>query len=86
MAVGSCYRNSNSQGLSSNICCSCMRRADLILSIQKSKIVTKKVRFLGHVIGIGTICTDPDKMYAIKNYRRPKTVGSEQIKNLRSKW
>ncbi|CAD7089964.1 unnamed protein product [Hermetia illucens] len=52
----------------------CMRRAGLTLNIRKSKFVMKEVRYLGHIIGNGTICTDPDKVHAIKDFPRPKTV------------
>lgn len=51
-----------------------LRKANLTINIEKSKFVLKQVKYLGHLIGHGTIRTDPDKVQAIRDYPLPKSV------------
>lgn len=51
-----------------------LRKANLTINIEKSKFVLKQVKYLGHLIGHGTIRTDPDKVQAIRDFPLPKSV------------
>lgn len=49
-------------------------KAGLTLNIRKSKFCLKQVKYLGYVVGHGTLQTDPDKVSAIVEFPAPKTV------------
>lgn len=51
-----------------------MRKASFTLNIEKSKFLLKKVKYLGHIIGHGTITTDPDTVKAVQEYPLPNSV------------
>lgn len=48
--------------------------AGLTINVEKSKFCLKEVKYLGHVIGHGTIQTDPDKVAAIKDFPVPRSI------------
>ncbi|XP_061388706.1 cilia- and flagella-associated protein 61-like [Musca vetustissima] len=48
--------------------------AGLTINVEKSKFCMKEVRYLGHVVGEGTIRTDPDKISAITDFPTPRSV------------
>ncbi|XP_041448138.1 uncharacterized protein K02A2.6-like, partial [Drosophila obscura] len=48
--------------------------AGLTINVEKSKFCLKEVKYLGHVIGYGTIQTDPEKVEAIRNFPVPRSV------------
>lgn len=52
----------------------CIRRAGLTINVEKSKFLMSEVRYLGHIIGHGTIKVDSDKVIAIESFPLPKTV------------
>lgn len=52
----------------------CIRKANLTINIEKSKFVLKSVKYIGHIIGYGTIKTDPDKVQAVRNFPFPTSV------------
>lgn len=43
-------------------------------SFRKSEFVMKEVRYLGHIVGNWTLCTNPAKASAISDFPRPKTI------------
>ena len=48
--------------------------AKLMISVEKSKFCQSSMKFLGYVVDERGISVDPDKVAAIKEYPRPKTV------------
>ncbi|XP_065361991.1 uncharacterized protein LOC135955566 [Calliphora vicina] len=53
---------------------SLLRKAGLTINIAKSKFGLRSVKYLGYVVGNGTLMVDPDKVIAISEYPTPKTV------------
>jgi len=51
-----------------------IREAGLRINPKKCHFLRKEVRFLGHIISRDGICTDPEKIDAIKNYIKPRCV------------
>ena len=51
-----------------------LSQAGLTINVEKSKFCLKEVKYLGHVIGHGTIQTDPDKVAAIREFPVPRSV------------
>lgn len=62
----------------------CIRKAKLTINIEKSKFVIKEVKYLGHIIGYGTIKTDPDKVIAIRDFPLPTSV--KQLRRFLGTW
>ncbi|XP_036346282.1 uncharacterized mitochondrial protein AtMg00860-like [Rhagoletis pomonella] len=52
----------------------CLRYAGLTINIQKSKFCIKEVKYLGYIVGNGTLSVDPDKISAVSNYPPPTSV------------
>lgn len=52
----------------------CLRNAGLTINVGKSKFCMTEVRYLGHVVGDGTIRTDPGKISAITEFPAPRSV------------
>lgn len=52
----------------------CLNDAKLTINVEKSKFCFKEVRYLGYVVGNGTIRTDKAKIEAISNFPEPKTA------------
>jgi len=50
-----------------------IKRAGLTINVSKSHFCKRRVRYLGHIIGDGGICTDPEKVTAITDFLVPKT-------------
>jgi len=50
------------------------REAGLTINVEKSKFMRREVRYLGHIIGNGEIRTDPEKVQAVKDFPRPRSV------------
>lgn len=51
-----------------------LRNAGLTVNIAKSRFCYKEVKYLGHIVGHGTIRPDPDKISAIVNFPVPTSV------------
>jgi len=51
-----------------------IKRAGLTINVSKSHFCKRRVRYLGHIIGDGGICTDPEKVTAITDFPIPKTL------------
>lgn len=51
-----------------------LKTAGLTVNIEKSRFCYTEVRYLGHIIGHGTIKPDPEKISAIVNFTIPKTA------------
>ena len=51
-----------------------LKQAGLTINVEKSKFCRQEVKYLGHVIGHGTIKTDPEKVSAIKEFPVPRSV------------
>lgn len=62
-----------------NIVLGKIKAAGLTLNINKCNLFKKEIKILGHIISGQCVKPDPQKILAIKNYRRP-----ENIKELRS--
>lgn len=56
-----------------------LRKANLTISIAKSKFCVKELKYLGFILGREGLTTDPQKVSAILHYPTPKN-----IKNIRS--
>lgn len=52
----------------------CLRHAGLTINVQKSRFCVKEVRYLGFMIGDGSLKTDPDKVAAVANFPTPSSV------------
>lgn len=50
------------------------RQAGLTINVNKSQFGLSHVKYLGYVVGNGTLMVDPDKVRAIIDYPVPKTV------------
>ena len=51
-----------------------LKEADLKLGLSKCKFMCESVQYLGHVISAKGITPDPEKIEALKNYKRPTSV------------
>ena len=51
----------------------CLLQAGLILKLPKCQFGLNKVHYLGHIIGNGELLPDPQKLEAVKGFRRPET-------------
>jgi hypothetical protein len=51
-----------------------LKDADLKLGLSKCKFMCESVQYLGHVISAQGITPDPEKIEALKNYKRPTSV------------
>ncbi len=51
-----------------------LKEADLKLGLSKCKFMCESVQYLGHVISAKEITPDPEKIEALKNYKRPTSV------------
>ena len=56
-----------------------LKAANLILNQSKCKFFRKEVKILGHIVKEGTVSMDPEKVRALREYKRP-----ESVKELRS--
>ena len=52
----------------------CLRKSGLTINLEKSRFCVGEVKYLGFVIGDGTLRTDPDKVSAIKEFPLPKST------------
>lgn len=52
----------------------CLRKANLTINVSKSKFAMKQIKYLGYIVGNGCLKTDPDKIRAIVDFPRPKTI------------
>ena len=52
----------------------CLRDANLTIGLKKSFFCFKELRYLGYIVGGGTLRTDPEKVAAIVKIPIPKTV------------
>lgn len=52
----------------------CLREANLTINVTKSKFCMKEIRYLGHIVGNGSIKADPSKVDAISNFPVPRNV------------
>jgi hypothetical protein len=50
-----------------------IKDAGITLNLQKAEFAKPNVKFIGHIIGSGFKCIDPDKVDCIVNLDRPKT-------------
>lgn len=51
-----------------------LRRAGLTINTQKSRFCYKEAKYLGHIVGHGTLRPDPEKVSAIVNFPVPSSV------------
>jgi len=51
----------------------CLADANLTINVQKSKFCFKELKYLGFIVGNGTIKTDPGKVEAISTFPIPRT-------------
>ncbi len=51
-----------------------LKDADLKLDLSKCKFMCESVQYLGHVISAQGITPDPEKIEALKSYKRPTSV------------
>ena len=56
-----------------------LRQANLKLKLKKCQFMRKSVKYLGHVISVGGISPDPDKIDKIANYKIP--TSADEIKS-----
>ena len=49
----------------------CLQSAKLTIKVSKCQLGRKEVRYLGHVIGGGTVRPDPQKIEAANDYPQP---------------
>lgn len=52
----------------------CLREANLTIGLKKSQFCFQELRYLGFIIGGGTLKTDPEKVQAIKQIKIPKST------------
>lgn len=51
-----------------------LKRANLTINVAKSKFLMRSIRYLGHIVGAGTIRPDPERVRAIEEYPPPSTI------------
>ena len=51
-----------------------LRNANLTIGLKKSQFCFQELKYLGFIIGGGTLKTDPEKVLAIRNIKTPKSV------------
>lgn len=51
-----------------------LTKSGLTINVEKSKFCLKQVQYLGHIVGHGTIATDPEKLSAIVDFPVPRSV------------
>lgn len=51
-----------------------LRVAGLTVNLQKSRFYFREVKYLGHIVGHGTIRPDPEKVSAIEHFPTPSSV------------
>jgi len=51
-----------------------LKIANLTINVEKSHFCLKEVNYLGHLIGNGTISTDPDKIEATTKFPVPRSI------------
>lgn len=51
----------------------CLKSAKLTINVGKSKFCQREIRYLGYIVGNGTLKVDPEKVESIKNFSVPKT-------------
>lgn len=51
----------------------CLKRAKLTINVGKSKFCQTEIRYLGYIVGNGTLKVDPEKVESIKNFPLPKS-------------
>ena len=56
----------------------CLQTAKLTINVSKCQFGRNEVRYLGHVIGGGTVRPDPQKLEAVNNY--PKPVSKKEVR------
>lgn len=52
----------------------CLSQANLTINVQKSKFCFKELRYLGYIVGDGSLKTDPEKVAAIRDFPAPRTT------------
>lgn len=52
----------------------CLKEANLSINMAKSNFCMREIKYLGHIVGNGTIKPDPGKVEAITNFPPPRTV------------
>ncbi|GFV17974.1 retrovirus-related Pol polyprotein from transposon 297 [Trichonephila clavipes] len=56
-----------------------LRDANLKLNASKCKFFQKEVNYLGHIISAEGVRTDPEKVSAVKNWKRPENLHKEAL-------
>ena len=51
----------------------CLNKANVTINAKKPKFGYKHLRYFGFIVGNGQIQTDPEKVSAIKYFRKPKS-------------
>lgn len=51
-----------------------LRKANLTINVEKSHFGMKSIKYLGHVVGNGTIKPDPDRVQGVSDCQVPKTI------------
>jgi hypothetical protein len=52
---------------------SAIKAAGLTLGLQKCEFAKPEIKLIGHIIGSGRRCADPDKITAIQQLKEPET-------------
>ena len=52
----------------------CLRRAGLTINVEKSHFALSQVKYLGYIVGQGSLQVDSDKVAAIRDFPCPKSV------------
>lgn len=51
-----------------------LRAANLTINVNKSKFVMREIDYLGYIVGNGCLKTNPEKVRAIAEFPRPRTI------------
>lgn len=51
----------------------CLRKANLTINLDKSKFCMREIKYLGFIVGHGTLQTDPEKIEAMVNFTVPNS-------------
>ena len=51
-----------------------LEKSNITLKLNKSKLITKQLQFLGFILSENGISTSPEKVEAIQNFPRPKNI------------